>query len=223
MPLGTHDVTLTVTDSHGATAVATTRVVVQDTKAPIVTPPPGITVPATEAGGARGSAWAAVAAYLAAGAAVDIVDPASIRLDPHVNGASVDVNTLFAIGKTTTVTFRFRDASGNEGHATSTVTVVLGTPKIDVKVVNQGTVSGTRRFVDLEFTNKGNGNARHTTLNLVVLLPLKGIGIPRLVSPSLPLALGSLDAGATTSVRVDTRCRQRSKRSRSARSERSEM
>ena len=116
---------------------------------------------------------------------------------------TVDANTLFAIGKTTTVTFRFRDASGNEGRATSRVTVVLGAPKIDVQVVNKGTVSGTKKFVDLEFTNRGDGNARHTTLNLIVLLPLKGSGIPRLASPSLPLTIGALDAGATTRVHVE--------------------
>ena len=45
MSVGTHDLTLTVTDNHGATAVATTRVVVRDTKAPVVTPPADITVP----------------------------------------------------------------------------------------------------------------------------------------------------------------------------------
>jgi hypothetical protein len=203
MPLGTHEVTLTVADSHGARAIATTRVVVRDTTAPVVTPPAAIMVPATEAAGARGSAWTALAAYLSAGTAVDTADLAPTRLEAQVNGANVGLQTLFAIGKTATVTFRFRDASGNEGRATSTVTVVLGTPKIDVKVASNGTISGTRKFVNLEFTNKGDGNARHLMLNLLPLVPLNGTGNSKLVSPTLPLTLGSLDVGGKTIVRVE--------------------
>ena len=93
-----------------------------DTTPPVVTPPDDLTVPATEAGGARGSASPTLAAFLIGGSAVDNVDPSPTRLSPQVGGVNVDNNTLFALG-TTTVTFRFQDASGNIGTATANVTV----------------------------------------------------------------------------------------------------
>ena len=171
-----------------------------DTAAPIVTAPTAITVPATEAGGARGSAWVALAAFLAGGSAADAVDPAPVRLAPQAGGSAVDNNTLFPIGKTN-VTFSFRDASGNVGTATSSVTVVLGTPKIAIQIAATGVVSGNRKFVDIVVRNTGNGNARQLTMDLIALIPLKGIGIPRLLTP-LPVTIGNLDAGSSTTVRV---------------------
>ena len=175
-----------------------------DTKPPAVTPPAAITIPATEAGGARSSAWLALATFLAGGTAVDLVDPSPSGLSPQVTGVNVDANTLFPIG-TTTVTFRFRDASGNVGTATSTVNVVLGTPKVSARLLGNGTVSGNRKFLDVELSNTGTGNARSVKLAVILLVPTKGIGIPKLVSPSLsslPLNLNDLDVGSTTTVRV---------------------
>jgi hypothetical protein len=93
-----------------------------DRVAPTVTAPTSITEVATETGGARGSASATLSAFLAAGTAIDNVDPAPARLLPQVNGLDVDDSTMFAIGRTT-VTFRFQDAAGNIGTATSTVDV----------------------------------------------------------------------------------------------------
>jgi hypothetical protein len=171
-----------------------------DTAAPIVIAPPAITVPATEAAGARGSAWVALAAFLAGGSATDALDPAPVRLPPQAGGSTVDNTTLFPIGKTN-VTFSFRDASGNIGTATSSVTVVVGTPKIDIQLAATGVVSGNRKFVDLVVRNTGNGNARQLKMDLIALIPLKGLGVPRLVTP-LPVTIGSLDAGSTTTVRV---------------------
>jgi hypothetical protein len=175
-----------------------------DTQPPSVTPPPAITIPATEAGGARASAWPALATFLAGGTAVDLVDPSPSRLAAQVAGADVSTNTLFRLG-TTTVTFRFRDGSGNIGSASSTVTVVVGTPKISARLRGNGTVSGKRKFVDVELSNTGTGNARRVQLALILLVPTRGVGIPRLVSPSLsslPLNLNDLDVGSTTTVRV---------------------
>jgi hypothetical protein len=175
-----------------------------DTEPPVVTPPSAITIPATEAGGARASAWPALAAFLASGTAVDLVDSAPARLTPQVAGVDASAATLFPLG-TTTVTFRFCDASGNVGSATSTITVILGTPKISARLLGNGTVSGNRKFVDVELSNTGTGNARKVKLALILLVPTNGFGIPKLVSPSvssLPLNLNALDVGTTTTVRV---------------------
>lgn len=94
-----------------------------DTTPPLVTGPPAIAVDATELDGTRASANAAVATFLAGGTATDAADPNPVRLTPQLNGADVTATTLFPIG-TSIVTFRFRDASGNIGAATSSITVL---------------------------------------------------------------------------------------------------
>jgi probable HAF family extracellular repeat protein len=201
-PLGTTTVGCSATDSVGARTNGSFTIAVRDTTAPVVAPPAAITIPTTEAGGARGSAWPALATFLAGGSGLDLVDPAPSRLEPQVGGVDVDDSTLFAIGTTTTVTFRFRDASGNIGTASSTVTVAAGAPRISVRIAAHGTVSGHRKFVDLEVSNSGAGPARDVALAMVVLVPTKGFGMPKLVSPKLPRVIGNLDAGSSAAVRV---------------------
>lgn len=95
---------------------------VPDNEAPVVTPPASITIAATEALGARGTASPPLASFLAGGTAIDNADPAPTRLAPQVAGTNVDDTTLFGLG-TTTVTFRFQDVAGNVGTATADVTV----------------------------------------------------------------------------------------------------
>jgi hypothetical protein len=56
--------------------------------------------------------------------------------------------------------------------------------------------------VDLEFSNSGDGHARQVNVDLVVVLPLKGVGLPKLVSPDLPIRIGDLNAGARSVVRI---------------------
>lgn len=172
-----------------------------DTQPPIVTAPPAITVPATTASGASGADSPALAAFLAGGSATDNLDAAPTRLAPLVNGNPIAASTVLPLG-TTTVTFRFRDAAGNVGSATSTVTVIVGRPDVDVRVAGEGTVSGTRKYIDLILVNDGDGNARNVFLDLALPIPLKGLGIVRLLQPSLPLKVGDLDAGASTRIRV---------------------
>jgi len=199
LSIGTHTLTLTVTDNYGAAGTAATVVIVRDTIAPVVTPPSSIIVPATEAGGARPSAWAALAAFIASGSAKasDAVDPSPKPQPPTVGATPVTSTTLFPVG-TTKVTFTFVDASGNAGSASADVVVKIGTPRISARVVAQGAVSGLQYYVDVQLTNSGDGNARQLTLEGVVVLPA-GVNY---VSPKLPITVGSLDAGRSTVQRV---------------------
>ena len=92
---------------------------------PVVIPPEGITIQATESGGARPNVRAELATFLAGGVAFDNSQGPTTRLTPRIGNPLADVaaDTLFLLG-TTAVTFRFSDAAGNIGTATSTVTVV---------------------------------------------------------------------------------------------------
>ena len=128
VPAGIHSITLSVDDGRGGTASSNVTITVNapaGTTTPVVTPPASITIFATEAGGARGNASAALSAFLASGTATDSGDPIPSRLAPQAGGLNVDSATLFALG-TTGVTFRFQNASGNIGAATANVTVSLG-------------------------------------------------------------------------------------------------
>ncbi|HZE88982.1 MAG TPA: HYR domain-containing protein, partial [Verrucomicrobiae bacterium] len=121
-PLGTTTVDCSAGDQAGHVVHGSFAIVVGDVTPPVVIPPAPISVLATELGGARGAAVPALAAFLGAGSANDSIDPAPVRLLPQVSGIDVDDQSLFAAG-TTTVTFRYRDAAGNTGIATSTVFV----------------------------------------------------------------------------------------------------
>jgi len=102
-----------------------------DSTPPDVTAPTAITIDPTEAAGAKGAQSATLSAFVAGGTATDAVDPQPSRLNPQVNGSDVDNTTLFPIG-TTTVTFRFQDASNNVGTDDSTVTVRQPACAVDV-------------------------------------------------------------------------------------------
>ena len=140
-PLGATAVTCAADDSHGNRASASFSVSVADTTAPAVTAPAQITVAATQAEGARGNVVGSTAsqslqAYLNGGGAIDSGDAAPARQATQalIDAALLDVtvDTLFPVG-TTEVTFRFRDARGNVGTASSFVTV---TPPIGGIVVS---------------------------------------------------------------------------------------
>lgn len=174
---------------------------IPDNQAPVVTPPASITVTATEATGARGSASAALASFLAGGTATDNADPAPVRLAPQVAGADVDNTTLFPVG-TTTVTFRFQDVAGNIGTATANVTVVVGRPRIAGKIAATSVQAAGVRTVDLMLTNNGTGGARDLKVSQVLFKTLSGSGAVTLVSPVLPVMIGNLDVGASTTLRL---------------------
>lgn len=202
-PLGVTTVTCSASDLHGNSAPGTFTITVRDTTPPVVTPPMSIIIPATEAGGARGSSWPALAAFLAGAIGRDLVDFAPLQLPPQAGTTAVDNNTLFPYG-TTTVTFSFRDASNNMGSASASVTVILGSIQISAQVAAQGKNSDGTYFVDVRFTNSGTGNARKLRIDLITALLTKGTGKLALVLPVCPafVGVGNLDAGASDTVHM---------------------
>ena len=203
---GTTTVFFNAEDNAGNKETTLSQTVRIDKTPAVVSPPAAISVDATEAGGARGSASPALAAFLGAGSAADNLDPSPGRLAPQVNGQNVDTSTLFPLG-TTTVVFRFQDAAGNIGSASTSVTVgtTTGTPAISGSVVGSGVVRRAIRFYDLRFANTGTGTARNVVLNQFKFKTLSGYGnveYEKNSSPKLPIALGDLAAGASSTVRV---------------------
>lgn len=197
-PLGTTTVNFRFQDAAGNSGTAAATVTVTDSTAPTVTPPAVIEIPATERFGATAAASPTLATFLAAGTAVDTVDPAPQRLAARSGGADITSATLFNIG-TTTVTFRFRDSSGNVGESSARVRVVVGAPKLSA-VATKGTSAGGY-FVDIAFRNTGTGRLSQGKVGRVTLRTLAGSGTVTLAS-TLPLTIGDLDPGATASVRV---------------------
>ena len=192
-PLGTTVVTCAAKDALEFTETAAFSVTVIDTAPPVVTAPAPITVTASQTGGASGATSPALAQWLASATAVDVADAA-----PQ-GGAQVSPSTVFPLG-TTTVTFRFTDASGNAGTATSTVTVVQGRPRVSVSVAERTFVSATRLSVDLVFTNSGGSPALGVK---AILIPaaISGYGLIKVITEQ-PLAVGDLAPGASRKVRV---------------------
>ncbi|MBU5612619.1 HYR domain-containing protein [Geomonas azotofigens] len=112
-PVGTTVVTWTAKDAAGNTGIATQSITVKDTTAPAVTPPAAVTVEATGPNTtvATGSANAS-----------DAVGVTSLASDAPAS---------FPVG-TTVVTWTAKDAAGNTGTATQSITVKDTTaPKLD--------------------------------------------------------------------------------------------
>jgi hypothetical protein len=172
-----------------------------DSIPPSVTPPAAITIPATQSTGALPSASPALAAFLAAGSASDAWDPSPIRLSPQVGGVDVTSSTLFPTG-ITTVTFRYKDHSNNTASATSTVTVILGQPRLTGTISGKGWNSKGILYLDLTLTNTGSGNARNISIASLPLRALLGTGVLTLNSPALPIAVGNIDVGGSIVLRL---------------------
>jgi hypothetical protein len=115
---------------------------------------------AVTAAGVTGGDSSIVASFLVGGSAQDLVDLNPQRLAAQVAGVNVDDRTVFPIGRTS-VTFRFRDASGNIGTATSQVIVTpAGAADVSglVKVARSGLLQNrtTGRFTQtVTVTNMG--------------------------------------------------------------------
>jgi hypothetical protein len=201
LPLGQSNITLTVDDGamHSSSSV---RITVRDTTPPIVTPPAAITIAATEAGGVRAASSSLLSAFLSGGSARDLVDSAPARLSPLLNGTAIDSGTQLPINANSSVQFRFADASGNLGAASSSVSVILGQPRLYIRATGQGRLSSGGFYVDLQFTNTGTGNARNLSPAQFTFRTLSGSGNVSMNSPALPMLLGSLDVNASTTIRL---------------------
>ncbi len=183
----------------------------RDTAPPVVTPPASIIIPATEAGGATWNASPALGSFLFGSSAVDNSAQAPTTLWPlflgapapigaTIGGFDVRPDTLFPLG-TTVVAFRARDAAGNVGSATATVTVVLGTPRLALVVDNQTVFSPEAVLLELRLVNRGDGHARNVRLTAVDVRTRTGAGAGTLEptgSPPLPFAIGPIDVGGSS-------------------------
>ncbi len=207
LTVGTHSVTAVYSgDASNATSISAilSEVVSPATAPPVVTPPAPISIPATQAGGATSGAWPALATFLAGATATSTVSPSPTQLPPQVGGVAVTSATLFPIG-TTTVTFSFKDANGNLGSASSTVTVAVGTPRITGSIAGIGSDPSGATYFNIVLTNTGTGNARNLVINTLTYRVLAGTGTltyNTALSPSLPITIGNLNVGATSIIRI---------------------
>lgn len=123
IPLGTHVITLTVTDPDGSSATATVEVTVRDSTPPVIAPHVDVTAEATSAVGA-------VITYVNPTTS-DAVDGAGIAAcSPHSGGT-------FPLG-TTTVTCNATDAHGNSATATTFAVHVVDTTPPVITLPNTG-------------------------------------------------------------------------------------
>lgn len=133
--VGLYILTYDVSDAAGNAAVQVTRSVsVQDSGAPVVTPPGNITVAAVDATGTTASD-PAIVAFLAGATAFDAVDGV-------IATVTNDAPVQFPLG-VTTVTFSATDSSTNTGQVQSTVnvtdqTVPMVTPPTNLAVAATG-------------------------------------------------------------------------------------
>jgi hypothetical protein len=125
LPIGTHSFELTVSDQFGRVDTDSVTVSVRDSRAPTVIVAGALIVASSGPGGVA-AADAALEAFLHGATASDLVNPLPVRRTPQIGGIDVRDDTILPMGATT-VTFRFRDFSGNIGTATATVTVIVDT------------------------------------------------------------------------------------------------
>ncbi len=114
LPIGTHDLTLTVSDNHGLSATASTRVIVRDTTPPNLVAPPNQSATTTNASGVAVSYPPATATDTASGVQ-------SVQCAPATG-------SVFPVGATI-VACTARDVAGNTATAAFTVTVQLSSPQ----------------------------------------------------------------------------------------------
>jgi hypothetical protein len=114
------------TDAAGCVRRGSVHVEVASGGPPGVLPPSPVAVAQTGCVGtapvATGSKSPALGLFLSSGSATDPCDGQPTRLSPRVGGADAGESTAFPAGDTGVV-FRYGDAAGNVGEATSVVTV----------------------------------------------------------------------------------------------------
>jgi tricorn protease-like protein len=203
---GSGNVTFLVMPNGGAARTGTviiasqTVTVIQeafvDSTPPTVLAPAPISVYATVPGGATPATVPALAAFLAGATAFDNAPATPITLAPQLNGVDVTPTTVFPLGSNT-VTFAFRDASGNVGTATSVVTVLGGRPSLTVTLI--GAIGPNQQSATLRVSNSGTGNALGLNITLTSLRVLTGTGAVTLVS-GLPASVPVLAPGQSLDI-----------------------
>jgi hypothetical protein len=189
LSLGTHTLTLTADDGNGHLASDTVNITVQDTTAPALTLPANMNAIASSAAGT---------AVIFLASATDLVSGTVIPSCVPASGG------IFVIG-TTTVNCTAADGTGNLASGSFTVTVNLGTPRLAGSIVGNGRDSAGNYFVDLKLANTGTGHARNAQITGLPLRTLSGTGTVTHnagLSGPLPMAAGSIDAGASVIVRI---------------------
>jgi beta-lactam-binding protein with PASTA domain len=204
---GTHPITAVYSgdgSNSGSSSAILNEVINQPAAPPVVTPPPAITISATQSTGTTSSASPTLAAFLASATATSTLSTAPVQLAPQVGGLAVTGSTVFPLG-TTTVTFSFQDSDGNVGTALSTVTVSLGTPRITGTTAGIGMDPSGAIYVNVVLTNTGTGNAQNLQIKTLTLRTLSGTGTViynTTLSPALPLTLGNLSVGASVTTTI---------------------
>ena len=201
LPIGSHVIKLIVTDSSEfASEPKTTLVEVQDTTAPVMS---GVPTAITKVTGSP------------AGTALNF--PLPFAWD-HVDGAvqvtaSKQPNSVFTIGKTT-VTFRARDAAGNESTASMLVTVTRGSATLPTNggvaqnklpylnnLNDQYVVAGKVRMYTLVAEDGDNDPVTFSLLNAPPYATIEGVD-PVARKATLVIAATAGAQAAATNIRV---------------------
>ena len=119
-----HHLELQTTDRAGALSSSDCDFRVVDTTPPSVTPPASTTITESIPGGATPSTSQALKNFLASAAATDVVTTSPTSLPPLFNGKEIKPDTVFPTGSSSEVQFRFADAVGNVGTASSWIKVI---------------------------------------------------------------------------------------------------
>ncbi len=129
--------------------------------------------------------------------------PPGVVIDP-ATGLISGVIPPFASG-TYSTTVTVTDPGTLTAATGFTWTVTLGQPRIAGVVASKGwTSSPGLMFVDITLKNTGTGHARNAFVKTVVPRTLMGTGVVAYdtsISPALPLPVGDLNVGASTTVR----------------------
>ena len=129
--------------------------------------------------------------------------PSGLSIDPS---SGLITGTIPAGGSGTyPVAVTVTDLFGIGANTTFTWTVTLGMPRISGAVVAKGWASPGVLYLDVTFRNAGTGHARNLVLKTAVPRALAGTGTVTFnasLSPVLPLALGDLNVGYSTTVRL---------------------
>ena len=168
----------------------TVVITVRDTTAPALTLPANVTTVYALSPSGAPVTFTATAVDSVSGLVTVSCSPAS--------------GSTFPIGLTT-VTCSASDSAGNPATGSFTVTVDLGTPSLVIRIANKSRDSNGSLWIDLQLTNTGTGHARNVSIASITLQRLTGTGTVTYNagrSGPLPMAIGSLDVGATRTVRL---------------------